>query len=254
MDNQRHPFGGDASTVAEDNSGRRIPNTSGNVYLQKTDLQAETDLLNEDGSAASLVRTDDKGMVMPFFGPPGASTLWIDFGAGRYQVFATDVISAAAQHIAAGYDEDPHGTLTQARKEMQTYTDRNAPNTVPLISSEAWISVVGRSDTSGDVATVRNPGGTGYRWVLRQDGSMVITNNTEHIPFEIQAGDSPNSVAIAVTGPGGETSDPLFWVGSDGVVHAKKPIEVPNIGNARVFSGPEAPANPRVGDVWVKYG
>jgi hypothetical protein len=260
MDNQRHPFGGDASTVAEDNSGRRIPNSSGNVYRNKVDLQAETDLLNEDGSAASLVHTDDKGMVLPFFGPPGAATLWLDFGAGRYQIFATDVISAAAEHIAAGYDEDPHGTLQQARTEMQSFVTKNGLNDIPLTANQRWLTLLSSEVAPTGDTLIQRRSDSKYNFALRQNGSVThFAQSDAHTPLEIAAGEKPPATALIINDGVNRYEKSAFKVDFKGNVTTTgnvtaNTVTASNIGGARVFSGPEAPANPKVGDVWVKYG
>ncbi|MFF4529225.1 hypothetical protein ACFY1P_08120 [Streptomyces sp. NPDC001407] len=261
MDTDRHLFGGDVCSAAENSQGVRIPNTYGVVYRHKNASITETDLLTEGGSPVTRVHSDDRGMVEPFYGPPGVSTMWMDFNAGRYQIFAVDMDTRIANHLTDGPDEDPHGTLRTARAEMESYVSKIGSNDIDAVGTSAeWIRVAS-DDTDANVATLRNREGIA-RWALKKDGRMDI--QPAYRPetakqYAIRAVTKADAVAYAVSNADASGASNTFTVKGDGSanfsgdVTLNKPIIAPNVGSARVYSGPEEPRNPKTGDVWIAY-
>lgn len=80
-------FGGDVGSVAEDMTGRRIPNGTGSLYTSSDDTAVPVQFtLNPDSTNPTLVSvltTDDRGVIPPFAGPANTSHVWVDFGAGK---------------------------------------------------------------------------------------------------------------------------------------------------------------------------
>lgn len=103
----RNLFGGSAADVAEAIDGSRAPGATGTVWdgpgenaLRVTDL---TDLF---GQPINALLSDSQGMVGQFYGPDGVENLWVDFGAGRVLLTATNVGVRLRAHETA---DDPHG-------------------------------------------------------------------------------------------------------------------------------------------------
>jgi hypothetical protein len=80
-------FGGDVNSVAEDITGRRIPNGTGYMFTDPSDSATSVMFtLNPDSTTpvlSSTITTDDRGVIPPLAGPAGASLVWVDFGAGK---------------------------------------------------------------------------------------------------------------------------------------------------------------------------
>ncbi|MEU5166786.1 glycerophosphodiester phosphodiesterase [Streptomyces mutomycini] len=105
----RNTFGGTAADVAEDAAGARVPGATGTVWAGASIGATQvTDLLNAENIPISELVADSNGMVPAFQGPDDdAERLYVDFGAGRVALVATNIGERLAAHVAA---LDPHGT------------------------------------------------------------------------------------------------------------------------------------------------
>jgi parallel beta-helix repeat protein len=112
----RNLFGGSAADVAEDIDGSRVPDATGLVFdglgPQATQI---TDLLDASGNPIQNLTTDDHGMVGHFYGPDGATLLYVDFGAGRVALIPVNTAGLLSEHVTA---DDPHGSKAAAVAEI----------------------------------------------------------------------------------------------------------------------------------------
>ncbi|MFF4223184.1 hypothetical protein ACFYZH_10000 [Streptomyces abikoensis] len=250
----RFIFGGTTDTAAETATGARLPNATGTVWSSPAeDATQLTDLVDMNGNPMSMLTADKNGMVPAFYGPDGYSYVWVDFGAGRYMMTASDTTKRLDDHISGS---DPHGD----RNYADGLFDRSLPKTGGSITSDsgrAWLTVRvpgGNGDSTG--STMRLTDGTATYTRLANSGQVYLDTVGPHTPLSIGA---PITAAQAfITCRTGRASEEpegaVFTVKGDGSVLSGGTITAQNVGMARVFSGPTPPQSPRIGDVWVKYG
>lgn len=114
----RNLFGGTSADVAEDMVGARVPGASGTVYDGLSEGAAQvTDLLTIENVPTSTLIADAQGMVPPFWGPDGVERLYVDFGAGRVALPATDVGQRFKDHLTSS---DPHGDRQAAQDDLES--------------------------------------------------------------------------------------------------------------------------------------
>ncbi|MFG3176579.1 hypothetical protein ACGFZC_16145 [[Kitasatospora] papulosa] len=129
----RNLFGGTAADVAEDVSGARAPGAVGAVWSGVGENATQiTDLTDEQKGSIASLKADANGMIPPFYGPDGAERLWVDFGAGRVALVATNAGERLAAHLTA---LDPHGdqaAITQTIGVADGIAGLGPDGTVPL--------------------------------------------------------------------------------------------------------------------------
>lgn len=105
----RYIFGGTSADVAEDITGAREPGALGTVWDGPgDDANQLTDLTDLDGNELGQLVADEQGMIPRFMGPEDVEIVWVDFGAGRYALVATDIGTRLKEHVL-NIEEDPHG-------------------------------------------------------------------------------------------------------------------------------------------------
>lgn len=119
----RNLFAGTAAEAAEDVSGARVPGAVGTIWDGPTGGANQVlDLLSAELTPITQVVADTHGMVPSFWGPDnGPERLWIDFGAGRVAILATDVGDRLRAHQAA---PDPHGDRAAATQDLESRLGR----------------------------------------------------------------------------------------------------------------------------------
>lgn len=247
----KHWFGDEAAAVAETATGDRIPNAQGRVYRNKGDLVPETNLTNEDGTSTSIITTDDHGMIKPFRGPDGVTTLWAEFIDGyRYQIFMTDGPQALSEHING---EDPHGDRQYTDVRLVDYVHKRDSNSVQT-SQAPYLAV---ETHSGDGAVIRLAREGAEGTALSSDGTLAVVPYADTAAVSVDAKSLADATpAVAILGPEAAPTVLLYGNGNGrfkGMLQVDGRIDSSNVGNSRVFSGPVAPDNPKPGDVWVEY-
>lgn len=250
----RYVFGGTTDSAAETATGARLPNAVGTVWNSGAeDATQLTDLADINGNPLSMLTADQNGMVPAYYGPEGVAYVWVDFGAGRYMMQPTDTTRRLDDHISGN---DPHGDRNYADGLFDRAVSK-AGTTVTADSGRTWLTVQvpgGDGDAAGHVLKLTD--GTSSYTRIASHGGVVIDTIGAHSPLSIGAPIQPNDTYISCraghAAPGAEGA--AFAVRGDGSVVAAGPVTAPNVGGARVFSGPTPPASPRVGDVWVQYG
>lgn len=98
----RHLFGGSTSDYAMERVGSQLllrPGATGTVWNAVTGGTQLVDLTDLTGSPVSVITADGDGAVA-FYGPDGASSLYIDFGYGhRYALTAVDIGALLADKL-----------------------------------------------------------------------------------------------------------------------------------------------------------
>ncbi|MEU0159028.1 glycerophosphodiester phosphodiesterase [Streptomyces sp. NPDC006261] len=98
--------------------GARVPGASGTVWDGLSEGAGQvTDLLTIENVPVSTLIADAQGMVPPFWGPDGAERLYVDFGAGRIALVASDVGQRFKDHLTAS---DPHGDRAAAEDNLNS--------------------------------------------------------------------------------------------------------------------------------------
>ncbi|MEV0445295.1 hypothetical protein AB0I84_07480 [Streptomyces spectabilis] len=260
----RNLYGGTPADVAENEAGVRVAGAVGLVWDSPEEGATQvTDLVDLSGTPITQLVADERGVVLPFWGPAdGREALWVDFGVGRLKLTSNSVGERFKAHTEA---LDPHNSKQYTDDQLNGYIPRRGAQ-LTMERGRTWtgfkipdvVSSVG--DTTGDVFKLETDGKTptGHQQFtrLKNNGAMYFDPAGSHVPVVVgqYEGVSDNGSAITVS-RGRAGSDPIvFRVRADGRVEANGTIAAPNIGSARVFSGPTPPANPQVGDVWVQYG
>ncbi|MEV6673272.1 hypothetical protein [Streptomyces sp. NPDC051162] len=250
----RFIFGGTTDTAAETATGARLPNATGTVWSSPAeDATQLTDLVDMNGNPVSMLTADKNGMVPSFYGPEGHSYVWADFGAGRYMMQPSDTAKRLDDHISSS---DPHGD----RNYADNLFDRALPKTgasVAVDSGRTWLTVrvpAGDGDAKGNALRLTD-GTTTYTRVAN-DGALFIDTVGAHTPLSLGAPITGTGTFITChPGRASESAEgSVFTVNGDGSVVTAGTVTAQNLGSARVFSGPNPPPSPRIGDVWVKYG
>ncbi|MEH6373688.1 hypothetical protein V7793_04915 [Streptomyces sp. KLMMK] len=273
----RNVFGGTAADAAENESGGRLPNLKGRVYLSEESPDEVKDLLDMAGNEMKDgLLTDERGMIPMFQGPDGVEQLWVDFNAGRVMLIPNDVGNRLKSHADA---YDPHGSKQYTDGRLDNFISKEGAE-VSLPSNKRWLGLMNSTSTPGGDTIYQSNGGSTYNFALRQNGSATFYQHTnQHIPLEIRAGSKSagaqvNANAFVINGnefANGKGSYKIDWEGNVttggdinagnmiawGNITAHGAVRADNIGTARVFSGPTDPTQmgitPKVGDVWVKF-
>ncbi|MDQ8703303.1 hypothetical protein RCO28_12505 [Streptomyces sp. LHD-70] len=230
-----------------------MPAAVGTVWSSKEESAEQIlDLVDINGTPITQLVADERGVIPLFWGPPGAEYLWIDFGVGRMKLTSNTIGERFKAHTEA---LDPHNSKQYTDEQLNNYLAKRG-NTLTLENGSRWLDMEGSDAPNGDTILQRN-GAAGYNFALRRDGSVThVAHTDKNVPVEVRGGLKPHKYALIIndgtSGNGGTSSQ--FKVDFQGNVETKGTVQAGNIGTARVFSGPTAPANPRVGDVWVAYG
>ncbi|MDH6705410.1 hypothetical protein P3T27_002120 [Kitasatospora sp. MAA19] len=252
----RNLFGGTSADVAESVSGARIPGAVGTVWDGPSEGARQiTDLTDSSGAPVLQLVADNRGMVPPFYGPPtGSERLWVDFGAGRVGLLATNTGERLVQHQAAA---DPHQDRAYTNERLLNYVPINGSDlNVPAGSDWARWIVASTADINGSAWKLKTADNTDYTR-LRNSGALLIDTIGVRAALCIGAPAYPaNQTVVNVTNSKASTTTTasVFRVQGDGSVISAGTVTATNVGSARLFSGPNAPAVPRPGDVWVQYG
>jgi glycerophosphoryl diester phosphodiesterase len=114
----RNLFGGTTADAAEDVVGARVPGATGTVW---SDLSGEatqiTDLRDQFNGTISVLTADGNGMVPSFYGPDGVERLYVDFGAGKVALVATNAGERFKAHMET---PDPHGDRQAAQDYLNS--------------------------------------------------------------------------------------------------------------------------------------
>ncbi|QLE71116.1 hypothetical protein FGW37_05420 [Streptomyces rectiverticillatus] len=269
---ERSLFGGSAADVAEDVDGKRVPGRPVTIWDGPHEGATRLmDLQDADKGALdnSTLVADKYGYIPPFYGPPGIERLWADAGTRRVELLSVNLSERFKKHTEE--DPDPHKDREYTDRKFDQAVKLGPGNQVNLDSKVRWVELYADKGSAGEVGTVfgdfRQDGAgdrsNGAVWTLRQNGSVTHVVRTDtNIPLEVR-GDvtQPQPKAAFVIGDGRKTGvDSQFRVDLNGNVYAEgqivtqRPLAAPNVGTARVFSGPTPPADPKPGDVWIKYG
>jgi hypothetical protein len=250
----RNLFGGTAADVAEDAAGTRLPGAVGTVWDGPSSGATQiTDLTDADGVPISQLLADGRGMLPPFYGPPDAEQIWVDFGAGRVSLVSATVGLRLKAHLTA---PDPHSSRAYVDERLAGYLPRQGAET-RAIPAGAWltIDVPAEPDLDGRVLRLRRDGDAAELTRVGNDGSVRIDAHGSAVPLSIGTGGRTGSESVVtVTGQGASSPGLVVNVRADGSLITAGPVSAPNIGTARLFAGPTAPADPQAGDVWVAYG
>ncbi|MEV8022489.1 hypothetical protein AB0O76_40595 [Streptomyces sp. NPDC086554] len=269
----RNVFGGTAADAAENESGGRLPNLKGRVYLTEESPDEVKDLLDMAGNELKDgLLTDERGMIPMFQGPDGVEQLWVDFNAGRVMLTPNDVGTRLKAHTESF---DPHGAKQYTDSRLDAFLSKEGGE-VSLPANQRWLGLMNSSTAPGGDTIYQSNGGSTYNFTLRQNGSATFHQHTKsHIPVEIRAGSKSagaevNGNAFVINGnefANGKGSFKVNWEGSidtggdittRGDVNVGGTVSAANIGTARVFSGTTDPKDQgialRPGDVWVNYG
>lgn len=250
----RNLFGGTASDVAEDIDGRRIGGAVGTVWDGPSDQATRiTDLMDADGAPIIQLVSDVRGFVPPFYGPDNAAErVWVDFGVGKVALVSVTVGERLQAHAAA---TDPH--------QDRAYTDERLTSYLPLSGGEInipvdghWLtaSVPDEADPLGDVWRVWKATESKAYTRLKSTGALHLQCLNTDVPLAIGApGYAAGAQVIRVSNGDAGVNTPVFEVRGDGSVVSASTVTASNVGSARVYSGPNAPAAPKAGDVWVQY-
>ncbi|MFE4513759.1 hypothetical protein ACFRMQ_06090 [Kitasatospora sp. NPDC056783] len=214
-----------------------------------------TDLTDTTGAPIIQLVADVRGMIPSFYGPPsGAERVWVDFGAGRTGLVSVTAGERLVQHQAA---PDPHQDRAYVDEKLVNYLPRTGADLqVPAGTDWARWIVPSAVDINGSAWKLKTSDGTDYTR-LRNSGALLIDTIGVRAALCIGApAYGANQAVINVTNSKATTTTTasVFRVQGDGSVVSSGTVTATNVGNARVYSGPNAPSSPRAGDVWVQYG
>ncbi|MEU1353890.1 hypothetical protein ABZ410_08290 [Streptomyces cinnamoneus] len=255
---ERNMFGGSASDVAEDVDGRRVSGAPVTIWDSPSETANRVlDVLDADGAVldSGTVIADQYGYLPAFFGPPGIERLWADSGVRRVELIPVNLGLRLKRHTEL--DPDPHRAREYADGKFAQTVTLNGPNQATTAAKEPWVAVEA-ADGSGDVLRVTRAGTLGTN--IKANGTLYLNPFTDNTPLVVNTtplSDGRPAVSVSSNGPG---TDAAFRVYKTGLVRTAGPLEAggtvraPNVGSARVFSGPTPPADPQPGDVWVQYG
>ncbi|MGW9170161.1 hypothetical protein [Streptomyces decoyicus] len=251
----RNLFGGTTSDVAEDIDGHRIPGAVGTVWNGPSDGAVQlTDLTDADGAPIIQLVADSRGFVPSFYGPPDDSErVWIDFGVGRLALVSVTVGDRLKAHIGA---LDPHQSRVYTDQRIETVVSK-AGAEVNSPSDANWLTVTVplAVDDAGSVIALKSGSSTYTR--ISNSGAVYVDTLDKRVALAVGApGYTAADAVINVSNSKAtsSTAQSIFRVMGDGSVVAAGAVSASNLGAARVYSGPTAPASPKAGDVWVQYG
>ncbi|MEV6551742.1 hypothetical protein AB0M57_23930 [Streptomyces sp. NPDC051597] len=262
---ERNLFGGGAADVAEDVDGRRVAGAPITIWDGPSDTSTRVmDLVDvENGSQIeqSTLTADEYGYIPVFLGPPGVERLWAKAGTvgKRVELIQMSLSSRLAKHMAT--DVDPHRDREYTDRRFEAAVSRTGANAVATAPGDAWLAVEA-ADGTNDVVRLSRAGETGTE--LRSSGAVSIapfSDTTGLVIFTKHISENTNAINVQ-GGPDGATS--VFRVRRSGNVlitgslQADGNVIAPNVGSARVYSGPASALPPtnqlKPGDVWVQYG
>ncbi|RLV10237.1 hypothetical protein CTZ27_03185 [Streptomyces griseocarneus] len=215
-----------------------------------------------NGTPITQIVADERGIIPLFWGPAnGAESLWVDFGVGRMKLVSNSIGERLKAHQEA---LDPHNSMLYTDQQLTNYVPRRGGQ-VTSERGRTWIEVrvpdaVDGADTVGNAArlttSAKTPGGFDEFTRIKNSGAVVVDPVGPYVPLAVgqYEGVPADGTALLVSRGRAGTEPAVLRVRSDGRIEAAGAISAPNIGGARVFSGPTPPASPRVGDVWVSYG
>ncbi|MFF4952839.1 hypothetical protein [Streptomyces chattanoogensis] len=261
---ERYLFGGSAADVAEDVDGSRIAGAPVTIWDGPADTATRVLDLVDVGNGAqmdqSILIADEFGFIPPFLGPPCVERLWAKAGSVPTRVELVQMSLADRFNKHTSTDPDPHKDREYTDRKVAETIKRSGQNEVDTTPSEAWLNVETASGTS-DVFRLNRSGDVGTR--LKSDGTLHIRPFTDNTGLVVLTNNTTASTsAISVQG-GTDGVTSVFQVRKNGNVSVTGTIQsdaeviAPNVGSARVFSGPVDPGSRvalRPGDVWVKYG
>ncbi|MER6912230.1 hypothetical protein ABT354_11200 [Streptomyces sp. NPDC000594] len=257
-------FGGTPADVAETETGVRVPGAVGLVWDSPDDSASQvTDLVDINGTPITQLVADERGVIGRFWGPAdGREFLWSDFGVGRMKLVSNSVGERFKDHRE---QFDPHGSKAYTDDQLTDYLPKRGGQ-LSVEQGRTWAAItvpdaVDRAgDSTGHVLKLetagKSPAGHQHFTRLKNDGTLYVDPVGGHTPLCLgqYEGVADTATAISVSRGRAGVEPAVFRVRADGRVEAAGAISAPNVGSARVFSGPTAPANPQVGDVWVQYG
>ncbi|MFE0773920.1 hypothetical protein [Streptomyces sp. NPDC058861] len=251
----RNLFGGTAADVAEDIDGKRIPGAVGTVWDGPSETARQlVDLTDADGVPIIQLVADQRGFIPSFYGPStDAERVWVDFGVGKISLVSVTVGDRLRDHSTSA---DPHQDRAYTEERLLGYVSRGGSE-VTTPKDGSWLTVRTGADAGGSVISlVGQSTGTQYSRV-KNNGSVWLDTYQKATPLCIGApGYTASGTVINVVDAKATSTEAnaVFQVKGDGSVISKGTVTATNVGSARVFSGPSAPASPRAGDVWVQYG
>ncbi len=178
VDVARHLFGrgpGDFAVTLTGTTPVLLPNTAGTVWTAEAGGIALTDLLDAAGAAATGVTSGPDGRVA-FWGPPGVTSAWVDFGYGRFAMNTSEAPPAygngdyaavvprplhvdARDHGAFGNIPDATAALDAARVAAGPNGTIRVPAGVHIVTTLA-LSTAGQRWELAPGATIKAKAGT----------------------------------------------------------------------------------------------
>ncbi|MCY0923694.1 hypothetical protein OS965_37075 [Streptomyces sp. H27-G5] len=252
----RNYFGGTSADVAEDEAGSRLPNLPGRVYLTATDPDPVKDVLGPNDEPLDGLLSDERGMIPQFQGPDGTEQLWVDFGKGRTMLTANNVGVRFRSHLLP--NADPHGDRAYSRELLEQAVLKTGRNDCRTIPSDALFNVDAPAGTN-DVIRMNRDAKTGTN--LKSSGALYLdpfTDNTALVINSANVTDTKPLITVNGSTPSTFRVMKNGDIRTNGALITNSPVQAPNVGDARVFSGPADPATQGItlkpGDVWVTYG
>ncbi|MER7986976.1 hypothetical protein ABTY53_15485 [Streptomyces noursei] len=262
---ERYLFGGGASDVAEDIDGGRVAGAPVTIWDGPTDTATRVMDLADAGTGSqieqSTLTADEYGYILPFLGPPGVERLWAKAGAvaKRVELIQMGLPSRFAKHVTT--DVDPHKDREYTDRRFDAAVSRTGRNDVTTVPNDAWLNVEA-VDGIGDVLRLSREGQAGSQ--LRSNGCLYIQPFTADAGLVVQTKNGSGSTDAILVQGGGDGATSVFRVRKSGnvliagSVQSDGDVIAPNVGAARVYSGPASALPPtgqlRPGDVWVQYG
>ncbi|MEV5875757.1 hypothetical protein AB0L75_16280 [Streptomyces sp. NPDC052101] len=261
----RYLFGGGTSDVAEDADGKRVAGAPVTIWDGPSDTSSRVmDLVDvENGSQIeqSTLTADEYGYIPRFLGPPGVERLWAKAGTvgKRVELIQMSLSTRIAKHAT---DTDPHRDRDYADRKFEAAVGRTGRNDVATMpGGDAWLTVEAADGTS-DVIRLTREGQVGSQ--LRSNGCLYIQPFTNNAGLVVQTKNGSDSTNAILVQGGADGTASVFRVRKSGNVLIAGSVQsdgnviAPNIGTARLFSGPASALPPtsqlRPGDVWVQYG
>lgn len=180
----RHQFGGSPADYAAEKVGSQLllrPGAVGTVWDAVTGGTQLTDLTDLTGTPITTVTADSDGAVS-FYGPDGATTLYVDFSYGRrYVMAATDTGQILADFMAQGgapngwADLDGTGLIDPAQLPP-AFASKGLVITAP---TGAVAYTIWRAPQACTVTAVRGyrSGGTGATVNATKNGADLATTD-----------------------------------------------------------------------------
>ncbi|MGZ4559488.1 MAG: hypothetical protein ACXVGQ_00395 [Mycobacteriaceae bacterium] len=155
-------------------------NATGTFWSASTGGTQYTDLIDPNTSAALTgVSTSSRGLVTPFKGPDGVTEGWLDFGAGRFKVIATDSGpfesgSATVIYVSTSGNDGSNGKTWGTAKATIAGALTALGNTAGTIILGTGTFTIGAADTNGNGVTLTH---AGQRLIGQGSNATTITIN-----------------------------------------------------------------------------